>query len=267
MADEPTQQEMFSEIMAPPPQVAEQPQLAPQAPQPEVQQPQLEQPAQQPPPQAPEAQGIPAWRLREEMDARREAEARIRALEEQFAKNQGQQPGQKEPSFFDDPNQATQRIIAQQLQPFVEYTNRQMIAMGKMLADNVYGADVVSKAEEAFMEARNNRSLDPVDYERVVQSPNRYAECVQWYNNRQVVTTVGNDPMAWFDKQLEQRMADPKFQAALIQKMQGSAKPGTPAVQLPPSLSKITASKSNGGGVEDGSDASLWAFALGKNQQ
>ena len=265
MAEEQTQQELFSEIMSPPPQAAEQPQPAPQEPAPEVQQP--AQSEQQPPPPTtpPGSEGIPAWRLREEMDARREAEARIRALEEQFAKNQGQQPGAKEPSFFDDPNQATQRIIAQQLQPFVEYTNRQMIAMGKMLADNVYGADVVSKAEEAFMEARNNRTLDPVDYERVVQSPNRYAECVQWYNNRQVVTTVGNDPIAWFEKQLEQRMADPKFQAAMLQKM--SAKPGTPAVQLPPSLSKVTASKSNGGGVEDGSDASLWAFALGKNQQ
>lgn len=266
MAEE-TQAELFKELMAPPP-APEQPQPAAPEPRPEVQAPPVTEPtpATPAPPTPTPTEGIPAWRLREEMDARREAEARLRQLEEQFQRNQATAPDPKQTSFFDNPDQAATRIIAQQLQPFVEYTQRQMIAMGKMLADNVYGADVVSKAEEAFMEARNNRSLDPVDYERVVQSPNRYAECVQWYNNRQVVTTVGNDPMAWFEKQLEARLADPKFQATVLQKMQGSAKPGTPAVQLPPSLSKVTASKSNGGGNEDASDASLWAFATGKNQ-
>jgi hypothetical protein len=265
MADEQvTQQELFQQAVAPP---VPEPAPAPEAPAPEAppEAPVPEAAAPQPPAEPP-GQGIPAWRLKEEIEARRGAEERLRKLEEQMRQYQAQQAPAAQPSFFDDPNKATQELIVRTLQPYAQQTQQQLMAMGQMMANTVHGADVVSKAEEAFLEAMNNRSLDPADYERVVQSPNRYDAAVQWYKNQSVLSTVGTDPAAWFEAQLEQQLADPKFQASVLEKVRArtAAQPGT--VKLPPSLSKVTAAQNNSGGASDGSDASLWAHAMGKGR-
>jgi hypothetical protein len=262
MADEQaTQQELFQQAVTPPP--AAEPAPAPEAPAPEAQ-PEAQPAAAQQPPAEPPGQGIPAWRLKEEIEARRGAEERLRKLEEQMRQHQAQQTPAAQPSFFDDPNRATQELIVRTLQPYAQQTQQQLMAMGQMMANTVHGADVVTKAEEAFLEAMNNRSLDPADYERVVQAPNRYDAAVQWYKNQSVLSTVGADPAAWFEAQLEQRLADPKFQASLLEKVRAgaAAQPGT--VKLPPSLSRATAAQPNaGGGSGDGSDASLWSHVMG----
>lgn len=254
MAD-PTQQELFANAVAPPAQPEPQ-----SAPEPAAEAPAPETPAEPAAPAAVEA-SIPSWRLREETEARRAAEERMRQLEEHIRQLQGQQVQAKPPNFFDNPDQATNELIVRALTPFAQQTQQQLMAMGRMVAESVHTPDVVSQAEEAFLEAMNDKTLDPVDYERVVQAPNRYDAAVKWYRNQSVLSTVGNDPSAWFQAQLEQQLADPKFQASLLEKIRGSAatKPG--AVKLPPSLSKATAAQANSGDVGDGSDASIFAYA------
>jgi hypothetical protein len=148
------------------------------------------------------------------------------------------------------------------LAPYAEAQNKAAMANSQMLARYVHGADKVDAAEQAFLKAMNDRSLDPMEYEQVVQSPNRYDAVVQWHRRTQTFSQVGDDPAAWFEKQLEAKLADPAFQASLMEKVKGVAKPG--AVKLPPSLSKVTSAASNGGSTVDGdmSDASLFAQAM-----
>jgi hypothetical protein len=64
-------------------------------------------------------------------------------------------------------------------------------------------------------------------------------------------------------KQFEARMADPQFQAKVLEKVRGDA-PKRPAVtSLPPSLSKATAAAGNREEpLGDMSDASLFAYAM-----
>ena len=260
MADEKelSSEELFRGAVAPP----EQPPAEP-APEAITEAPVAEAPVEAPAAEPPEA-GVPSWRLREEAEARRAAEQRAQALETHLRQIQAQiQSSQKQPDFFENPDQATQQLILRTLQPYAEAQNRAMMEMGKMVARAVHGVDAVDEAEQAFLRAREEGTLDTMDYERVVQSPNRYDAAVQWYRRQSVLSSVGDDPNAWFEKQLEAKMADPKFQAALLEKVRGSAAKAPSAVKLPPSLSKSTAVAGNSGDpAGDMSDASLFAYAM-----
>lgn len=221
-----------------------------------------------PPPQEPEGH-IPPWRLREEAEARRAAEDRARALEtrlqqidQHLRQRRAQQP-QDQSNWFENPDAATQAAIERVLVPYAQQTQQILLFMGRQVAEARHGSDKVAEAEKAFLEARDDRSLDPADFNRVVQAPNRYDAVVQWHKRHAALRTVGEDPNAWFEKQLEARLADPKFQSTLLERVQkeAAARPGV--TKLPPSLSRSTAAVGNGGEpIGDLSDASLFAFAM-----
>jgi hypothetical protein len=261
MADLPTDSEVFQQALAEPPQPAPTPEPTPAAPEP----PQPSPPAAQEELPLRDAEGIPSWRLREEAEGRRQAEDRARQLEERLNKlTQHLQQTQKQPDFFDDPNKATMEIISRTLGPVMENIHRQNMAMGRMIAETTHGSDGVAAAEQAFLAAMSDQSLDPVDYERVVQSPNRYDAVVQWHKRQSVLGEVGNDPNAWFEQQLEARMADPQFQAKFMERVRSDAARRPPVTELPPSLSNVTAARGNASDVVgDLSDASLWASVMG----
>lgn len=217
------------------------------------------------PPPTPEVEAaIPSWRLREEAEGRRLAEDRARTLEARLNEVAAHiRQNQKQPDFFEHPDQATQAIIQRTLQPILEEQRKNQMYLGKMVAEVAHGVDKVSTAETAFLKAKDNLSLDPADYERVVNSPNRYDAVVQWHKRQSVLSSVGDDPNAWFDKQLEAKMADPQFQAKMLERARAGAatKPGT--VKLPPSLSKATAAAGNRDEpLGDMSDTSLFAYAM-----
>jgi hypothetical protein len=217
-------------------------------------------------PVMPPVEHIPPWRLREESEARRVAEERNRQLEErlnQIATHLKQ--NEKPPNFFEDPNKVTQEMIQRSLQPVVEEQRRSMMYLSKMVASQAHGGDKVETAEQAFLEGMKAGSLDPADYERVVTSPNRYDAVVQWHKRQTVLTSVGDDPNAWFEKQLEAKMADPTFQAKMLEKVRGGAATRPGATTLPPSLSRVTAAAANGNGKltqADMSDENLFSFAM-----
>lgn len=281
MADEklvvelPSNADLFNTAVAPEPAEPAKEPAEPTAPPAPV----VEPPPPAPAPQTPEPleAGIPSWRLREEAEARRQAEDRARQLGERLqmieAHLRQQQPA-AQPDFFANPAAATEALLStrlqQTLEPLVqevvrqrEYNHQAQLYMGKMLAEGVHGSDVVSKAEEAFLKAREAQTLDPADYETVVGSPNRYDAVVRWHRRQSVLSAVGDDPSAWFERELATRMNDPKFQAEVLEKVRGSAA-GRPSVtQIPPSLSRATASAGNSGeGAPDMSDRGLFDFAL-----
>jgi hypothetical protein len=261
--DQVTSQELFEHTQQPsPPPAAE----TVQQPDGGVPPPVAEPAAAPPPPKPPEAAEapIPSWRLREEADARRAAEDRARVLEARLNEvAQHFQQSQKQPDFFENPDEATRQVIAKTIQPYIEQSEAKMMYMGKMIASALHGADKVNEAEQAFLKARAEQVLDPVDYERVVQSPNRYDEVVQWHRRQAVLSSVGDDPQAWFEKQLEARMSDPKFQAQMMEKVRAGAATRPSETRLPPSLSRSTAVAPNTEApVGDMSDKSLFEYAM-----
>lgn len=225
-----------------------------------------EPPATEPAPPEAEAQ-VPSWRLREEAEARRAAEERATQMEQRlqeigtYLQQQQAQQQPKSPDFFENPDAATQALINRSLQPLAEATHRQMMYLGKMVASVAHGQDTVSEAEDAFMKAVQNQELDPADYERVVNAPNRYDAAVQWYKRQSVLSSVGDDPNAWFEQQLAARMAEPEFQAKLLEQVRSGAAKAPTSVKLPPSLSRATAAANNREIEGDMSDQSLFAFA------
>jgi len=131
------------------------------------------------------------------------------------------------------------------------------------LAKYVHGNDVVDKAEKAFLDAKDAETLDPVEYERVVQAHNRYDAVVQWHNRQNTLSTVGTNPQAWFDQQWKARLAsDPQFQAEALKVIQGAAAGAPSVTRLPPSLSKATAAAGNADSPGDMSDRGLFAYAM-----
>src|SRR5262245_13577511 len=268
MADEKTEEQlqaaMFQQAAAPevPPQEAPpepKPEQPPPAPPPEPL---------QPPPAAEAA--IPSWRLREEAEARRLAEDRARQLEDRLNQVAAHlQQSQKAPDFFENPDAATQAAVMRALQPFAQEYQRaqesqrqERMYNGRLIAETVHGADKVSAAEQAFLNARDKESLDPADYERVVASPNRYDAVVKWHQRQSVFESVGTDPQAWLEQQLEARMNDPQFQAKVLERARTGAAKSPSAVNLPPSLSRVPSAQGNSDRSGDMSDQSLFNFAF-----
>jgi hypothetical protein len=249
---EPTQQELFEFATTPP------------AAEPEPQPTEVAAPEPAPTPEPASPESVPSWRLREEAEARRLAEDRSRTLEERLNMIVTHlQQNQQKPDFFAKPEESVQALVQRAVQPMADEYRRGMIQMGHSIANAVHGADKVAAAENAFLEAMRAQTLDPMDYEKVVQAPNRYDAVVQWHTHHSVLSSVGNDPNAWFEKQLEARMSDPAFQAKLMEKVRGTAAARPGAVKLPPSLSRTTAAAGNAPEVEgDLSDQSLFAYAM-----
>ena len=215
---------------------------------------------------APE-ESIPSWRLREEAEARRQAEDRARTLEQRYNEalahwQQQNKKAQPAPDFFQDPQAAVQAAIQQQLAPMQAQYHRAIQQLARGQAESVHGAEAVALAEKVFMQARDQRMLDPMDYERVVQAPNRFDACVEWYRRLYALHTVGNDPEAWYTKRRDAELADPKFQAQYLERIRGAAATRPAMTELPPTLSRSTAAAGNGAGTGgDMSNESLWANA------
>jgi hypothetical protein len=269
MADEKTpeqlQADLFQSSIEPEPVTAPQPEPAAE-PSPAVEAPA---PVAPPPPSDTSEGHVPPWRLREEADARRMAEDRARALEARLNEIATHlQQSQKQPDFFENPDKATQELIVRTLQPIAEQQRKVEMYNSKMIAGLRHGDDKVEEAEQAFLQARASETLDAADYERVVQAPNRYDAVVQWHKRQAVLASVGDDPNAWFEKKLAEKMADPTFQASMLEKVRGTAATRPSETRLPPSLSRSTAVASSAGdGVGDMSDKSLFRFAMdGKPQ-
>lgn len=234
--------------------------------------PKAQEEAQQPAPvlekPEPKTEGIPSWRLKEEAEARRAADERANRLEREMAELRQQvtqqsskkaEPEQPAPEPWDPGyTEYVQNQAAAAVQSRYEAAIQ---AMAKETAYARHTEEVVTAAEKAFVEANNSRTLDQADFHRVMNAPNRYSAVVEWHKRQQVFSTVGNDPNAWLEKQLEERLKDPAYQAQLIERIRGTAQPGTrPVTQLPPSLNKATRAAASA--EDDDSDAGLLKSAL-----
>lgn len=216
--------------------------------QPAAEQPPAVQPAPQPA-KTEEAATIPAWRLSEVTQERNELRQRLAALEAKI-NTKPAEPEKPAPEIWEDPNGFVQAALT----PIQQQMQSALLSLSKETAIVRHTEEVVTAAEQAFMEAARNRTLDPADFNRVLNAPNRYSAAVEWHKRNSTLQKVGSDPDAWFEQELSRRMADPAFKAKLTTPPAAAVQPSN-VVELPPSLSRIGTAPGpeSVGGMDSGS--------------
>ena len=116
----------------------------------------------------------------------------------QILEKLGPKPEQpKQPDYFEDPEGATRHTVQQSVSPQFEKVNQALLANAQLLAEVKYGDDKVAQADQAFMQAVQSRSIDPADYQKVVNAPNIFAAAVQWHQRQLAQQEIGDDPAAF----------------------------------------------------------------------
>ncbi len=213
---------------------------------------------------------VPSWRLAEEAQRRRDAEAQQQELTQQLRQMQMQMAQMQE--RFQQPQEPIDPIADPEgYQRNVQAAWQREMANLRLensleRAQDKYG-ETFDSAYAAFVEQVHPQGgADQATYLRVMRTPNPGRAMVQWYQERENLAKVGNDPEAWLKAELDKRMSDPAFQAQVIQRVQNGAAPSSPTtqVQLPPSLSRATSAAPAVGAPADGSEGGIWAYATAK---
>jgi hypothetical protein len=223
---------------------------------------------------------IPSWRARELREQREAAERRAsdigrhyQALERQFHAMAAQLNAltprpQAEPDLFADPD----AFIRTKVEPVRQQVGAELGQMregfSRLIASEKYGEDAVQAAYDELdrqMQAGGAR----YEFARIMASPHPFGELVKWHKAHQARLTVGDDPKAWFESELEQRLKDPAEQARMLERIRGAVSVpahqaggrAAPLVQLPPSLSRVPSAAPFGADDGDGSDLNLYRYA------
>lgn len=229
---------------------------APAEPEPEPQ-PALEQPK-----AAKEDAHVPSWRLREEREAREAAERRFQEAQStwqrQFEQLQSRLPKEEPkppPDLYENPNEFVGYNVRQAVDPIDKKIGEMREFYSRRDAEREHGPEKVKAAYDWIAQGMASRDPDAVaTYQRAMQSMHPFGDLVTAHQQRTVYQQIGSDPSAWFEKTFEQRLADPKFAATVLQKIQQSTRqnpPGT-TVQLPPSLNRATSAAPPAGDDDDG---------------
>lgn len=215
---------------------------------------------------------VPSWRLREMREEREATERRFAEQQAQWqrqiAELQSRLPKEEPkpaPDVFEDPNKFLEYGVRQHVDPIKSEVQQTKEFFSRMMAEEKHGADKVQAAYDWVAKGMTSRDPEVMSaYHRAMQSMHPYGELVKAHQQRSVFEQIGSDPNAWFEKELERRMADPQFSAAQLQKIQSSVRsPQTPnQIKLPPSIGKVPSSHSASDDVADMSDAGLFAHAM-----
>jgi hypothetical protein len=153
---------------------------------------------------------VPLSELRSERDKRQQLQREVEELRARL-NAQPQQPAQPAPDFFVDPAAATRHAVA----PEIDQVRQTMLFNSRLIAEARFGADTVEKAQMAFDGLLADGKVDPLEYHRVMNSPNPFAAAVNWHARHSVLSEVGSDPVAYRNKvSLDARNAaldDPEF--------------------------------------------------------
>lgn len=107
-------------------------------------------------------------------------ERRMQELAQSLRPKEPPAPPPPEVDFWDDPKAAAAQAVSPQLQQMQAV----MLQQAEQIARIKLGDDKVNAAEEAFLKAHQSGQLDPLDFQRVVNAPNRWAAAVEWHDNK-----------------------------------------------------------------------------------
>lgn len=233
-----------------------------------------QQPTEQAQPKADEdGAQVPSWRLKELREERDAVRLQAQEFERSYAETQRQlreaqaqlrkqaEPPKPPPSVFEDPDGYTAHVestMEQRLRNMeANFSFRLAHSQHKDVFEQAY-QDMINRAERG----------DPSVVQSIMRSPDPGSTLVNWYQREQTLAKVGNDPDAWFQKQLDERLKDPKYQGEVLERIRGSASQtpanngSAPKVVLPPSLNRVaSAARAAGDDEGDLSDASLYRHA------
>lgn len=213
---------------------------------------------------------VPSWRLAEEAQRRRDAEAALSQIREEMRNFQMQMQMQmRQPQVPQQPEEAIDPFadpqgFAQSLQQrFDERLQMMQLENSLRFARTSHG-DGFDKAYEAFYD-HVNRTRDKVSYDRVMRSGDPGETIVQWYKEQELNRQLnGSDLNSFLEKQREEWLKDPAVQAKVIEAFKATQAGTQPSntVNIPPSLSKATAVASATPENVDLSDPrNIWAYA------
>jgi hypothetical protein len=182
---------------------------------------------------------IPSWRLREIREERDEFK---RQLEE----------ARRQPAA--QPKQEVQPEKTEAPDPLLDPAG-----YAKHVRDEIRNEILAERREESLQKAANDHPeefaeaykaaqqvIDPALRARMQSSRDPGKTLLEWHRENKVKQEVGNDPNAWLEKKLEERLKDPAFLAKALEAARTTAQPqsnGRPRVELPPTLNG--ASRSN----------------------
>ena len=215
--------------------------------------------------------GIPPWRLKEEADARRAAEERAanheRALMDMQRQLQALQkqnePEQPVPDLYENPDAFVDYRNKQAIEPIKGEINQLREFYSRKDAIREHGAEKVKAAYDALDRGLSARDPEAIAvYQRATKSLDPFGDIMQWHKKQTIFSTIGDDPEAFVERQIEERLKDPTYQAKLLERIRGGAqaRPST-VTPLPPSLNRATAAVS-AVDDDDESDAGLLNAAL-----
>jgi hypothetical protein len=220
---------------------------------------------------APAHGGIPSWRLKEEADRARAAEERynqnqreLAELRAQIAQFQKQsEPPKAVPDIFEDAGAFVGHNVSQAVDPIKQEIGQLREFYSQREAVRTHGEEKVKSAYDWIAQGMQSRDPERMAiYQRAMGSFDPYGEIVTAHQKQSIFQQIGTDPNAYFDKQLEERMKDPAFQAKLLESVRGSAQSRPSTVKLPPSLSKVSsAAPLQVDDDYDGSEAGLFKYA------
>ena len=218
---------------------------------------------------------IPAWRVSEIAEARRAAEARAaenerratqlelqtRQLTEQLRKFTEKPQDPIDP--YVDPEKFRDVGVRQAIDPIRAEIGQIREHYSRENAIRVYGEETVKEAYNWLQNGSQtgDPKVAPV-VERALNSIDPFKDIVTAFKRDKALSTVGDDPNAWFEKEFQRRMAeDPQFATKLkAPQTQNGSPPAQPIVKLPPSLSRVSSAAESASLSMD--DASLFENAL-----
>lgn len=191
----------------------------------------------------------PEWRLKEDAERARNAEAdlaneraekavlrqRLEALERPAPKAETKEDDGPDPLL--DPKAYKAAIKEEVRQELLNDRRESSMATahGKYKQEFEEAMSVATKQIDAALKARMQNSRDPGE------------TLIEWHRENKVKAEVGHDPNAWLEKKMEERLKDPAFLAKAVEMARGITQPpsnGRPRIDLPPSLNGASRSGS-----------------------
>lgn len=218
------------------------------------------------------SQGIPSWRLKEEAEARRAAEERaanhereLMELRRQFQAMQKQsEPKAPVPDIWENADGFVDHRTNQAIEPIKGEISQLREYYSQRDAIREHGAEKVKAAYDALAQGMNARDPEVIAvYQRAMSSIDPYGDIMKWHKKQTIFSTIGDDPEAFVERQIEERLKDPTYQAKVLERIRGTAqtRPST-VTPLPPSINRATSAAALGGDDEDESEAGLLQSAL-----
>jgi hypothetical protein len=190
-----------------------------------------------------QSDAVPAWRLREEAEGRRQAEARAQQIERQLEElRRAQEAAKPKPEIWDDPNGFVTSGIEQAVNPIQQQMTQMRGEFSQMMAIQQFGAEKVQAAFAALDQAARAGDPEAVMMAQRVKttSMHPFGDIVNWHNRHSVYSQIGGDLDAYkkklTDEAREAALKDPEFIQKAIESARSNARP----VIRPPQAANVT---------------------------